>query len=443
MELGTPTKLPFPPEGNTFNVTMGSSPHRGIILVFALGALSACGTSPDPVAHGTICTPERDDCSPRATLTRTNAGSNILDVAVTNEGPPATVLVDVDLRNPGDATGAGDAASPAAGDGPFPVQYRLDRGESTTDRFGPQEVFVRKQLRLRLGCRAGEQSSDPCRASLEYSFSSEPLDCDNDDDCRGDRICNARTGKCVHCVDDEDCGHEQTCDRQTGRCLPPASGGCGQVPGNPPSLGVFLLAALALAARRWWRRRRETSDAGDGTAPMAAAAVLCVAVVLPAGADARPPSSTFSAAAGPRVVTGPLGTDVKRGLGAELHQTLRWRHGGVDFWIETNYFVTTQNPPPLTRELQLFGFGVGPRAYLPIESFELMAGAGYQRIGLGPNPLVERTGPDANYHTVGGTVGIGYRFSSFVVRTDAQYFPIIGADGGLLSFNVSFGVSTR
>ncbi|MFB6373643.1 MAG: hypothetical protein ABEN55_11115 [Bradymonadaceae bacterium] len=399
--------------------------------------LAACGTSPDPSSHGEICTPARDDCQARAKLSRSNAGSNILDIAITNEGPPATILFDVDLRDPRDAAGAGDASPTRTGDGPFPVRYQLDRGETTTDRFGPQEIFVRKQLRLRLGCRACSDCSETCRANLEYSYMTEPLECDNDDNCRGDRLCNARTGKCVDCRSDGDCSDEQTCDRRTGRCLPAASGGCRHGSGLPLPLSILAAALLAVLA---WRRRRSK----DGTPVLPAVAVLAVTLgAVPPPARARPPSSTFTAAAGPRYVTGPLGTDVKRGIGAELHQTLRWRYGGLDFWIETNYFVTTQEAPPLTRELQVFGFGVGPRAYLPIDSFELMAGAGYQRVGLGPNPLVEQTGPDANYHTLGGTVGVGYRFSSFVVRTDAQYFPIIGAEGSLLSINVSFGISTR
>lgn len=434
------SKLPSLFEGNTLVPDMEWYAHLAVSIAFAI-PITACGTNPDPVAHGELCTPQRDDCAPRTTLSRENAGSNILDVAITNEGPPATILFDVDLTDPSDATGAGDAAPAEPPGGLFPVQYRLDQGETATDRFGPSEIFVRKRLRLRLGCRACEECSEPCRASLEYTYMTEPVACDNDDDCRGDRLCNDRTGTCVVCLDDGDCGDEQSCHSQSGRCLPPTSGGCSQTPAAPAPLPIVAFIGLGLVP---WRRMRDTRSGGEAiNAILGIALVAAVLAGMPSDARARAPDSTFSLSTGPRFVTGPLGSDVKRGIGAELHQALRWRHGGVDFWIETSYFVTTQEAPPLTRELQVFGFGGGPRAYVPIGSFELMAGAGYQRVGFGPNALVERTGPEANYHTVGGTVGVGYHFSPFVIRTDAQYFPIIGAEGAVLSVNVSFGVSTE
>ena len=398
---------------------------------------SACGTSPDPVVHGELCTPETAECPTRTTLTRAESGSNILDIAITNDGPPATILFDVDLTSPTDASGDGDAAPAEDPSEGFPVAYRLESGETATDRFGPNEIFVRKQLRLRLGCRACEECDEPCRANLGYTYMTEPLDCDSDGDCRGDRICNGRTGSCVDCVDDGDCGGEQSCDEQTGRCLPPASGGCGHTPAAPLDFGWLLLVGLG-----WLLLHRR--GAARGLAPLVVASAAVVALtVAPTRADARPPQSTLTLELGPRFVTGDLGSDVERGVGLELHETLRWRHVGVDFWIETNYFITNQQAPPLTRELQVFGFGLGPQAYLAIDRVEFLVGAGYQRLGFGPNALVARTGPEANYHSVGGTFGVGYRFSPFVVRTDAQFFPILGADGSLLTINLAFGITTE
>ncbi len=418
-------------------VALRSTPSILLTLVTTTLGLVACGTAPDPVASGSLCAPPHEACLAQRTISRSESGRNVLDLHVANQGPAATVTLDVDPRSD-DATTFADALPATSADEIFPAVYELEAGESISDRFGPGELSSRSQLTLRLGCRPCEECTSACRIEAEYVFMTEPRECDNDDDCTRNQICHAPSGTCVDCLDDGDCEGNRSCHVESGRCLPPSSGGCGHhTPASPyaPPLAVVLALLAAGGLARFAASRH--------LLPALVAPVLAAIVLAPSTASTRAPDSTLSLASGPRLVTGSLGEGVERGLGVELHQALRWRHLGVDFWIETNYFVTTQPPPPLDHELQIFGFGLGPRGYLPIGPLELTLGVGYQRVGFGPNALVRQTGTDANFHSVGGSVGVGYRFSAFVLRTDAQFQPLLGADGSLLSFNLSFGVTTR
>jgi hypothetical protein len=413
-----------------------------VAFLFAILSIAAgCGTSPDSVTSGSICAPGTSDCPVQQTITRSQTGNNLLDVEITNRGPEAIISLDVAPRTE-DAARARDVGATATREGLFPVSYQLGTGESTTDRFGPAELPAREQLQLELGCRTCSGCDSPCRVEAEYVYLTEMLECDNDDDCGRGQICRPATGTCVECLNNGECEGNQTCHEESGRCLPPTSGGCGHAPTGPaapPWLVLVVLTGLV----RWYRQCTTSPASTTGLSAFAGLALTSTILVAPADADARNPDSTLSLGAGPRFVTGDLGRDVERGIGAELHEAIRWRHVGVDFWIETNYFLTTQRPPPLAHELQIFGFGLGPRGYVPVGPIELTLGIGYQRLGFGPNALVRQTGPSANFHAIGGEIGVGYQFSSFVIRTDAQFQPLLGTNGSLLSFNLAFGMTTR
>jgi hypothetical protein len=432
------------PDAEIFGIVgyYGIRPRPGLLAIAAfltlVSIVAGCGTSPDSVSSNSICSPGTSDCPSRRSIARSQTGQNVLDVRVINHGPEATVFLDVAPRLE-DAAGADDVGASMAREGIFPVDYRLGADESTTDRFGPAELPTRDQLELQIGCRTCAECDAPCRVETEYVYLTEPLECDNDDDCGRDQICRPGTGSCVECLNNGDCEANQTCHEESGRCLPPSSSGCGHTPTGPAV--PLWLALVALGVLVWWSARTRHSTATLSIfAGLAFASILLAA---PPDAAARNPDSTLSLGVGPRFVTGDLGRNVQRGIGAELHESLRWRHVGVDFWIETNYFLTTQQPPPLDHELQIFGFGLGPRGYVPIGPIELTFGIGYQRVGFGPNALIRQTGRDANFHAVGGEIGVGYQFSSFVLRTDAQLQPLIGSKGSLLSFNLAFGMTTQ
>ena len=401
-------------------------------VLVALVVLAGCGPQAAPVATGKLCLPATDDCPATRTVERTGPGSNRLDISIRNSGPPAVVDFTVESADTADDAFSADTGEPGADEGRFAITYRVGSDETISDRFVPNDIFSRKRLELTISC------SEECQIDADFVLASEPIDCESDDDC-GNRRCRETTGVCVECLEEADCEDEQTCDTQSGRCLPPAESGCAAAGDGQPSGATTLILALALLALAW--RRRSSRSSTLRAAPTLA---LLALLLLPNPATAvRPPSSTLSLGGGPRFVTGSLGSNVKRGIGAELRETLRWKYFGTSFWIETNYFVTTQQPPPLTNEVQIFGFGVAPRAYIPIGRFDLSVGGGYKRVGFAPNALVRRTGTRANFNAVGGFVNGGFHFSSFVVRTGVEFYPILGAEGSLLSINVSFGVATE
>lgn len=407
----------------------------------ALLASAACGSPSDPVSTGEICAPATPTCPARTRLQRSPDGRNLLDIAIENRGPEATVTLDVSFEGTGDvafvdARDAGGDTGPPRQAELFPVTYRLSPDARIEDRFRSSEIFSLPKLFVRLGCESCPDCTESCDVRAEYVFMSEISECESDGDCSGDKFCDEASGACVQCLSDDDCALDQSCEESSGRCRPPDQGGCHQTGGSHPlpwelALPLFLIFGLRSAPR-------------SATSALCAACILAVLLsVLPARARAAPPGSTVSIGTGPRWVAGALGENVRRGLGLELHETLRWNYGGISAWITANYFVTDQPPPPLSNELQIFGFGVGPRAFYGIGPIELMAGAGYQRIGFAPNALVRRTGTDSNFNAVGGSLGAGYRWSQFVVRVDGGLYPILELDGSVVSATVSFGVSTR
>lgn len=413
-----------------------------VALLVVCAASFGCGNSADPVRSGRLCVPAESGCPSESFIERSSPGSNILDLAIRNTGPTATIRFDVTLeegRVALDAAESNDVGIERPGQNVFPARYQLESGASTNDRFVPADLTKRKQLNLRLTCQPCPECTEDCEVAVDFVWLTERIECENDDDCRGDRVCNETTGECVECDQDDDCRADQNCHLPSGRCLPPVTSSCGHVPGQPTSALPMALLVFGLLALRIFRDRR-AADAFCGVCLLLACAAV---ITVPEEAEARPPSSTLEAAIGPRFIAGDLGHEAQRGIGVELREILRWRYGGAAVWIETNYFVTTQEPPPLSKELQIFGFGVGPRLFVPIGNFEIFAGGGYQRVGFSPNSLVGQTGSDANFHSMGASAGAGYHFSSFVARVDGQFYPMFEANGSLLSFNLSFGISTR
>jgi len=418
------------------------SPAAAGVTSFLLFALPAwgCGSPTDAISSGSLCSPPTRTCPAEVRLSRDSGGRNLFDIALENRGPEATATLDISLDSQGERDAAdgfgGSDTGPPRRTGTFPVEYRLSSGDRVEDRFTSTELFSVSDLFVELDCEACPDCGEPCEVRANYVFLAADEECVNDDECPGEKICDEPAGHCVECLDDGDCGVEQTCEQSSGRCRPPEEGGCRQSGGPPPvPVTPVLVVGLFVGIRR--------SLGGSLPPALGSCALALLFVALPAEARTAPPGSTFSIGAGPRWVAGPLGDDVRRGIGAELRETVRWRFGGISAWVTANYFVTDQPSPPLIRELQIFGFGIGPRAFYPVGPVELMAGAGYQRLGFAPNPLVRRTDDESNFNAVGGSVGVGYQWSQFVVRLSGDIYPILGRNGTFVSATLSFGISTR
>jgi hypothetical protein len=404
---------------------------------------AGCNTTIDPVTSGTLCVPTETACPSGRELSRSGPGTNILDIVIHNRGPRTDVTFDVrfprlnETADGGDATtgdtGA-DAGGPSVGSDIFPQTYTLGRGESVTDRFVPAEIFTRSRLFLELSCQAPD-----CRVEADYVLLTEQLECQNDGDCSGDRLCSNRLGACVECLRDSDCEDGRDCNLDSGRCLPRPESGCRTAepaPADPMSGALVLVALFGLYLLACRRRRRTylTLLAGLG--------LSTVLLAVPDTSRAAPPLSTLSIGSGPRFVVGELGSDIQPGVGFEIRETLRSRYIGGSAWIETNYFMSRQAAPPLVRETQIFGFGLGPRVFIPIGDFEIVAGGGYRRVGLAPNPFIDRTGDNSNFHAASGTLAVAYQWDRIRFRVYGSYVPIFDLPASLVSVNVSVGFSS-
>lgn len=434
-------------------------------VVWALWLLTACGTSIDPVVSGRLCADTRAECPDSATLHRDNPGSNVLDVVIRNTGGRATAVFNVAPPadgSPADAAMTADAdldadAPDAALDGGtadvagpivslpgsvFPQRYTLGPGDEVTDRFPATEVFTPNDLRISLTCRPAEADGD-CALEADYVLSTETLQCRSDEDCRGDRLCNGTIGKCVECTSDEQCDRDQSCYEPNGRCLPRKGGGCTTAPHGAPNVpsGLLLAAGLLVLVALLRRSGHRPGRASSG-ALLLAALLGAAPLAAPSEARADTPVSVLSIGGGPRFVTGNLGGSLHPGFGAEIRETLRSRWVGGTAWIEAAYFLTRQAPPPLTRETTIFGFGIGPRGFIPIGDLEITYGAGYRRVGFAPNTLIRQTGADSNFNAVGGTLGVSYRFDRIELRIDGSFAPIIEVPASLLTINLSIGLAS-
>lgn len=411
----------------------------------------ACGASTDPSSLGRICAPGTSNCPDSVQLTRSYPGRNILDVSVRNRGPAATVSVLIGSPNvtfPTNDVGADASADTGPSDPDLPTgtilrRYVLDSGESTSDRFTTTQILTRNTLRISIACTPCPDCTDGCDASLQFVRLTESLDCESNDDCSGDRLCDPNLGACVECLDDEDCRVEQRCNSTNGRCVPPiGSGGCRTI-GGQNATGFFLLTLLMFVVALASRARRRSAIHLVCMIALATGIVGFTLTTAPRDAQAQGIRSTLSLDAGLRFPTGKLGNLVKRGIGIGLRETLRGRHVGATASIETSYFLTTQPAPPFTRELQMYAFSLGPRGFIPVGSVELAVGADYRRVGLGPNSLVNYTGLSPNYHGLAASLGARYEFRGFEASATVGWRPTFDLEFNVVSVNLGIGVTSR
>ena len=427
----------------------GSASPLPLLFIFAALAAAGCVAPVDPTGGiERLCVPEGPECGDTASLEPDRLGRNLLDMALTNTGPvAATVRLSiwpvgdaVTTLPEGDTAGADDAGQGGAGAGGAALverRFELAAGETAVDRIVPEELGSLIPITVVLDC----EPRPSCQTLMEYVWLVQPAECTTDGDCPGGWVCQ-RGGtnelrRCVECyMNDEEivgaCAETQTCDAQLSRCVGPVEEGCAvaAAPSRPaPRLPWLALALVAMAAGVHLVARRRM------LAVWAAAA--SIALVAPAEASAQGLQTGFSVGVGPRFFTGQVGALTETGLGVSLAQELRWGWLGLVAEVEAGYFLTTQRPPPLSNELQTYGFSIGPRLYLPLGwRLELALGPDYERLGLASNSLVRVTGPRSGFHGLGGAAGARLRWERFELRLELAGQKLLGLETTLLTLNL-------
>ena len=388
-----------------------------LFAVAALLALAACVPTPeDPIDFGTLCVPSESECSSSTVLERDVSGRNQIDYVVENMGTNA-VVVEVLALVP---SAEYDPASTINEDDIVARRQHDSIAVSGKDenRFTAQDLGVRDSIRLAARCAS-------CDVVVEWVFASVPRECFEEDDCPATWQCDETAGRCVECLAHADCNDDQRCDFESGRCDPPdTTAGCSTVSGGSELAAVlfFALGLLVLRVRRRW-----------------APAVLLALLLWPASSAASPPRASVAVAAGARILSGELGEVTKRGVGLSVLQELRWRYVGMSLSLGTSYFLTTQEPPPFSRSFQTYGVSVGPRGYLPIGRFELVAGADYRRMGTANNSLIRLTGPRTSFDAVGGIAGIRARLSGLEARIETGVQYVVQLEAAMVSADLAIG----
>ncbi|AWV89497.1 hypothetical protein [Bradymonas sediminis] len=415
-----------------------------LLTLLMLGACSDAYEQSGPsdiVLEGQLCSPSTPDCPRLKFLKRPNElGANRLDFRLSNHGAPATITVIAALESQDGEPDAGladagltDAGDPGAdpSDEPSGVtrSYQLARDESVSDRFVPEELLTVSTFALILDC-------DGCEATLDYVLATEPLECRIDNDCSSSWVCSRADGRCVECLADSDCSNTQTCDLGTQQCTPVDLGGCSSAPtSTPPVLPVAILLLFALGFKL-------TRTGHDRPGALFLLAAIATIGLSPAPAQAASPTASVQLGVGPRLLTGKLGDATLRGIGLKVSQEVRSQYVGGQLTLGTSYFVTTQDGPPLSNELQLYSVAIGPQFYLPLGPVEFALGGDFRHIGVVTNSLVRLTGPDLNYLGAGATLQARYQIGGLAVMLDSGFHPIFGLESSLFSMHISVGLAT-
>ena len=352
----------------------------------------------------------------------------------------------------------------------------LEPDESVSGRFGEDELVrgIGVELEIEVSCpeMLGEEQEVVCipdgTGVLEFTVIAAQRECLTSNDCADNQTCDTSLGRCVgiECGPDLSCPNNQECDRATCRCN---SSGClcdvgGDRHAPMPAWGWALAALLALAA--WTRRRREPRREARG-APgrarllgvMLAASATCAVVGAASDAEARCPFISSSHDRGfdrpgailyggseYRFLTGAIGEDAGSGLGLYVGQALQYRWFAFKMTLGTSYFLTTQDPPPIARGLQIYSVRPGGRLQCAIGlssfgSLRPFFDVEYERVGIISNALVRQTGSDTAFNAFGGAVGVQYLpVPYFMIALRGSFAPFIDLQGGIASVGLTMGL---
>ncbi len=312
----------------------------------------------------------------------------------------------------------------------------INPGEIYVDRFSEDELSTGVTLIVEVQCL-----TSICDGVLEFVPLLGQVECRDDLDCSSDQICNDRVGRCI--------------------AAPVVEEGCTQRPSpapvSPTGFALTWLAGLAWTARRTYQSHKRANHAQRprasslSTTPQRRLFFWCAIVATVLALSAAPDrawagrgtfdqaTSQFTAGTGTKIWTGKLAELASPGIALEFTQALQWRWISYQITIDTAYFLTNQQIPPLSRGLQTYSLRTGPRFVAPLGSFRAYLDTEYERLGVISNSLVKTTGPQLNYHGVGGSVGFGW-VSSFLAEIRGGYTHIFGLDSGLVTVEVRFGI---
>ena len=143
------------------------------------------------------------------------------------------------------------------------------------------------------------------------------------------------------------------------------------------------------------------------------AGIAALTVAIPVSADAAPTDyrrvqvyvhPTFGADR----FLGNLGDTSSWSVGFGLTQGIQWRWFGVNLTVATDYFLTRQQPPPFNTGVQTATVRLSGRFLLPIWDVRLFAEPAVGRSSVISIALIDETGPQLHFHTVGGRLGVRY-----------------------------------
>jgi hypothetical protein len=289
------------------------------------------------------------------------------------------------------------------------LEVPIEPGGSVTGRMGVDLLGVGDQLSVELRC--GVEAAN-CEGLLEMAIVTEPLDCRDDDACRGARSCSEDG----YCVADEGAGCSASGRRHSGGLL--------------VAIGLF---AVSIRCRRRF----------------ALASVACTVLVF-----ATAQSTASAAEPGGQVYTeigvssysfaGRLGGLTSPGIGVELSQGLQFGLIGAQMSVGTSYYLTRQRAPPHTHLLQTFQVVVGPRLSVPLGVLRLFASTDYVGSGFLTNSLAAITGPRTLAHGIGATVAARFE-GALPIYAEVRFGvrSLFGLDVPATSYGltVTFGVA--
>lgn len=424
-----------------------------ILLLFASIALAvsaACSDPADVVAIGELCLPDRADCSAAEELWRPSVGRNSLEFSLRSEldeGSFSTSVVrittaeDISLPDTRPRSDEGDTIL-------FEGDYPLTGGEIVRERLNSYYLTVAKDLRIELECAEGD-----CDSRLEYTYFSDAIECVDDGVCGRNEFCEQSYGRCAECGDDTHCDGTQSCDRETGHCFPGGSTGCHTTSGTAkpaiPLLCLFVLFGLML----WRKSYRRFPRSGHGRRKLGSVLILfCGLSLIPASPAHAGTSASMNLGGGMRTLTGEVGDLTHPGWGIAINHQLRWGRYASTFQISTNSFGLRDAAGADRERISGYGISLGPRVYLslPVATptltgddypFEVFAGLDYTRWSVAENRLANITGLDLNYHAVGPSAGIVWKWRSLELTGRGHYAQIFDWPGGLFSLDITVGIA--
>ncbi len=261
---------------------------------------------------------------------------------------------------------------------------RLSSGGFVQGRLTATELGVGDRAVIELSCSEDDGGTD-CSGSIQSFFVIEPLDCRDDDECTA----------------------AQSCD-SAGYCLRTTTTGC-RAAGSPNAgapVTLFVLTVLLLW--RVLRRRRGRRYIAAGVA--AAVAVAFIGVGSDAMAQERREGRRLEVYAQPAIsthlFTGTVGDFSSMSIGLHTIQGININRWGVYLSVGSDFFLTTQPPPPYTRGLQAYQLKVGGRYGIPLGRLQPGFGVEYTSVSVASNSLNRFLGDELHYNGVGGHISV-------------------------------------